>query len=283
MPPARRHGKLRQRLRSEIDKLEPHTALSTERELSARPEVSRSTVRQALDSLADAGIVYRVHGAGTFVAAQTISKSHTLTSFTEDMHARGLTPGTRLIAADETVAGRSIGEELRTAPDHRVLRLIRLRTADDRPMCLETVHLRADRGPGLLSLDLNTSLYDILQNQYALRLVRADQVWTAISLDERSAILLGVPAGATAFHVRRVALDEWGRTPTALLPAEKNASRCTWWPGARRRASLLPAVSCTTARPFSAVHWAAWSICGTRRRSSSAVVSCPAARPTGSR
>ncbi|MFG2314363.1 GntR family transcriptional regulator [Streptomyces tendae] len=234
MPPARRHGKLRQRLSSEIDKLEPHTALPTERELAVRHEVSRSTVRQALDSLADAGIVYRVHGAGTFVAAQTISKSHTLTSFTEDMHARGLTPGTRLIAADETVAGRSTGEELRTAPDHRVLRLIRLRTADDRPMCLETVHLRADRVPGLLSLDLNTSLYDILQNQYTLRLVRAEQVWTAISLDERSAILLGVPAGAAAFHVRRVGLDERGR------PQEATTSRSTgWWAEAGRVPSGL--------------------------------------------
>ncbi|MFD4790029.1 GntR family transcriptional regulator [Streptomyces sp. NPDC058459] len=221
---ATKHERLRQSLRGDIDKLEPHTALPTERELAARHEVSRSTVRQALDALADAGIVYRVHGAGTFVAAQTISKSHSLTSFTEDMQARGLTPGTRLIAADETTAGRQIAEELRTTPDHRVVRLIRLRTADDRPMCLETVHLRADRVPGLLAHDLNISLYDILQTRYQLRLVRAEQVWTAVSLDERSAILLGVPAGAAAFHVRRVGLDERGRpqeATTSLYRADR--------------------------------------------------------------
>ncbi|MGW3863621.1 GntR family transcriptional regulator [Streptomyces sp. NPDC005047] len=225
-----KHERLRRSLRGEIDRLEPHTALPTERELATRYAVSRSTVRQALDALADAGIVYRVHGAGTFVAAQTISKSHTLTSFTEDMLARGLTPGTRLIAADETAAGRQIAEELRIAPEHRVVRLVRLRTADDRPMCLETVHLRAERVPDLLSRDLDTSLYDILQTHYGLRLVRADQVWTAISLDERSAVLLGVPAGAAAFHVRRVGLDERGRpqeATTSLYRADRYDVRMT--------------------------------------------------------
>lgn len=225
-----KHERLGKSLRSEIDRLEPHTALPTERDLAARYQVSRSTVRQALDDLADAGVVYRVHGAGTFVAAQTISKSHSLTSFTEDMHARGLTPGTRLIAADETTAERHISEELRIGLDQRVVRMVRLRTADDRPMCLETVHLRADRVPDLLTHDLNTSLYGILRSHYALELVSAEQVWTAISLDESSAVLLGVPAGAAAFHVRRVGLDERGRpqeATTSLYRADRYDVRMT--------------------------------------------------------
>jgi len=212
-----KHEVLRRRLRTEIDRRGPHTALPTERELASRYEVSRSTVRQALDALTDAGVVYRVHGAGTFVASPTISKSHILTSFTEDMRARGLRPGTRLIVADETAAGRLIADELRIDPLDPVVRMVRLRLADDRPMCLETVHLPSDRVPGLLRHDLNDSLYRILETSYTMRMVRAEQVWTAVSLDERSAALLSVPAGSAAFHVRRISMDERDRPQEATI------------------------------------------------------------------
>ncbi|WP_369206153.1 GntR family transcriptional regulator [Streptomyces sp. PU-14G] len=226
-----KHEALRQRLREEIGRREPHSLLPTERELAARHHVSRSTVRQALDALAESGAVYRVHGAGTFVAAPTISKSHTLTSFTEDMLARGLRSSTRILAFDETEAGRRTAEDLGVEPTEKVTRLVRLRMADARPMCLETAHLRSARVPGLLTRDdLDESLYHILEQDYGLRLVRAEQVWTAVILDERSAALLGVPSGSAAFHVRRVGMDERDRpqeATTSLYRADRYDVRLT--------------------------------------------------------
>lgn len=210
-----KHELLRAQLHAEIERMEPHAALPTERDLVARYEVSRSTVRQALDALADAGVVYRVHGAGTFVAAPIISKSHLLTSFSEDMRARGFVPGSRLMAADEGPAGHQIAEDLCIDPTDPVVRLVRVRSADDRRMCLETVHLAAEHVPGLLRRDLSGSLYELLETHYGLRLVRAEQVWTAIALDEHSAVLLGVPTGSPAFHVRRIAMDERDRPQEA--------------------------------------------------------------------
>lgn len=229
----RRHPKyerLRVRLRAEIDRKEPHTALPTEREMSERYGVSRSTVRQALDSLAAAGVVYRVQGAGTFVATPTISKSRVMTSFSEDMRARGLVPGSRLLAADEAPAGRLVAEDLRIDPDRPVVRLIRVRVADERPMCLETVHLPADRVPGLLDHDLDGSLYQILEQEYGLHLVLAEQVLTSVALDERSALLLGVSAGSPAIQVRRVTMDERDRpveATTSLYRADRYDVRMT--------------------------------------------------------
>ncbi|MEU5835925.1 GntR family transcriptional regulator [Streptomyces diacarni] len=226
-----KHETLRRRLRREIGHREPHSLLPTERELAVRYQVSRSTVRQALDALAEAGAVYRVHGAGTFVAAPTISKSHLLTSFTEDMQARGLQAGTRILAFDETEAGRRTAEDLGTEPTEKVTRLVRLRTADARPMCLETAHLRSARVPGLLARDdLDGSLYRILEREYGLHLVRAEQAWTAVTLDERSAALLGVPSGSAAFHVRRVGMDERDRpqeATTSLYRADRYDVRLT--------------------------------------------------------
>jgi len=212
-----KHAWLRQRLRAEVERLGAHTALPTERELAGEYGVSRSTVRQALDALAEAGMVYRVHGAGTFVAATAVPKSLTMTSFTEDMRARGLVPGNRVLAADEREAGTQVAEQLWLGAADPVFRLLRLRFADGRPMCLETVHLPAARVPGLLERDLGGSLHGILRAEYGMRLVRAEQVWSAVSLDEHSAMLLGVPTGSPAFQVRRVGTDERARPQELTL------------------------------------------------------------------
>ncbi len=85
--------RLRQHLVEVIGRgLEPHSRLPTERDLATEFDVSRLTVRRALDRLEHDGLVYRVQGAGTFVAAPRIAKSVELTSFSEDMRARGLEP-----------------------------------------------------------------------------------------------------------------------------------------------------------------------------------------------
>jgi len=223
-----KHARLRQRLRAEVQRMTAHTALPTERELAGQYGVSRSTVRQALDALAESGVVYRVHGAGTFAASTVVAKNLTMSSFTEDMEARGLVPGNRILAADEREAGRQIAEELRLGESDPVVRVMRLRLADEWPMCLETVHLPAARVPGLLDRDLNDSLYRILRAEYGMRLVRAEQVWTAVSLDERSAVLLGVPTGSPAFQVRRVGMDERSRpleVTTGLYRADRYEMR----------------------------------------------------------
>lgn len=206
-----KHEQLRRRLRTEVAALAAHTPLPTERELADRYQVSRATVRQALGALEEAGAVYRVQGSGTYVADRTVSKSLSLTSFTEDMAARGLRASSRLIAADEIPAGASIGEDLRLGLAEPVVRLVRLRLADAAPMCLETVYLPAARVPGLLARDLDGSLYELLAREHDIRLVRAEQVVTAITVDGADAALLAVPPGTPALRIRRIGLDQRDR------------------------------------------------------------------------
>jgi GntR family transcriptional regulator len=175
----RKYEQLRRRLQADIDTLKPHAPLPTERDLAATYEVSRTTVRQALDTLEDAGAIYRVQGAGTFVASPIISKSLTLTGFSEDMTARGLQPSSQLLAVDLLPAGRQLADQLQIAERDEVIRINRLRRADDSPMCLESVHLPGRRVPGLLDVDqLNSpftgSLYALLERAYGLRVVRAE-------------------------------------------------------------------------------------------------------------
>ncbi|WP_406134841.1 GntR family transcriptional regulator [Streptomyces sp. NBC_01089] len=202
-----KHEELRLALLTDIAGAAPHAPLPTERDISARYGVSRNTVRQAMDALEAAGNVYRVQGAGTFVSPAVVSKSLTLTSFSEDMRERGLEPGTRLLAAETVRAGRRIGERLATTPDMEVVRVSRLRLADGSPMCLETVHLPARRVPGLLEADLTGSLYTLLSERYQLDIRSAQQIVRSVDLGDTESALLGVPPGSAGLRVERVGLD----------------------------------------------------------------------------
>lgn len=203
-----KHEELRQILLRDIERMPAHTALATEREIAATHDVSRNTVRQALDSLATSGTVYRVQGAGTFVASHTVHKSLALTSFSEDMHARGLRPSSHVLTAERTRAGPQVAAQLDMAADAEVFRVARLRLADESPMCLENVHLPAHRVPGLLEYQLTTSLYDLLHRYYQLELCRADQVVRAVDLDDTEAALLSVPAGTSGLRIIRTGMDQ---------------------------------------------------------------------------
>ncbi|GAA2829711.1 GntR family transcriptional regulator [Kribbella solani] len=209
--PAPKHQQVRDSLAAEIRRLEPHSALASERDLATTHGVSRATIRIALDALSDAGVVYRVQGAGTFAAGPAISKTLSLSSFTEDMEVRGWTASSRLLAADQVPAGGKIADDLGIAAEDEVIRVSRIRLADGTPICMETVHLAADGVPGLLDHDLSTSLYGILEAEYGLRVVRAEQVVRSVVMDVGEAALLGQPPGSAALRVHRIGLDQRDR------------------------------------------------------------------------
>lgn len=194
------------------------TALPTERELAATHQVSRATVRQALASLESMGMVYRIQGSGTYTVGPAIAKSLRLTSFSEDIQARGLVPGSRVVSVDVRQAGADVGRDLDVSPAAEVVRLVRVRTAGAVPMCLEEVYLRADQVPGLVELDLSRSLYELLETRYGIRLVRADQIVEATVLEKGDAAALESPLLAPALRVRRIGLDGRDR------PVERSTS-----------------------------------------------------------
>lgn len=194
-----------------IEGLRPHDRLPTERELAERFGVTRMTVRRALDRLEQERRVYRVQGAGTFVSDPAITKTLELTSFSEDMRSRGLRPGSRLEAAELIPAGTTAGRALSISPAETVVHLERVRTADDKPVCLEKVFLPTRVVPGLLEERLDGSLYDLLSHRYRITVVRAEQTVSASVLDTREAMLLEVPPVSPALVVVRTAYDQRGR------------------------------------------------------------------------
>src|SRR2546425_4060516 len=131
----------RQRVLELIDQLQVGEAIPSERRLSTDLGISRLTLRAALDDLVRDGYLERRHGSGTFVSEPKIAQQLTLTSFSEDMRRRGMTPGSRTIELQTVSAGATLGRALNISPDTRVVRMQRLRLADGEPMALETLHV----------------------------------------------------------------------------------------------------------------------------------------------
>ncbi len=193
------------------DQLRPHDKLPTERELAGELAVSRLTIRRVLDNLERERRVYRVQGAGTFVREPHVAKSLELTSFSEDMRQRGMTPGSRLLTAEQRPAGARIGQELGLSPGDPVTHIARVRTADGEPICLEHSYIPEALAPGLLDMDMEGSLYELLHSHFRLDLEHATQTINATVVDQDDALLLAVPPFSAAFRVERTGFDARGR------------------------------------------------------------------------
>src|SRR6266481_7003141 len=124
----------RDRILDLIEGLEVGSSIPSERHLTGDLGVSRLTVRAALDDLVRDGYLERRHGSGTYVTEPKIAQPLTLTSFSNDMRRRGMTPGSRTLELTTTVAGARLAHRLQVSPAERLIRVKRLRLADGQPM-----------------------------------------------------------------------------------------------------------------------------------------------------
>jgi len=113
-------------------------ALPGERILAEGLALSRVTIRKSIEGLVEEGLLLRRHGARTEVGSRVEKSLATLTSFSEDMSARGLAPGCRWISRQMGRPSPAEMMALGLSADAQVIRMKRLRTADGRPMALET-------------------------------------------------------------------------------------------------------------------------------------------------
>lgn len=191
--------------------INPGDALPSERDLAQRADVSRVTVRKAVQQLVQEGILVQRHGSGTFVAppAQRVEQSLSqLTSFTEDMARRGmavraqwLERGLYVASPEETVIlGLGAGEQ--------VARISRLRLSEDMPLAIERASLAASVLPDPHAI--KDSLYKHLELSGS-RPVRAIQRIRAANIAEDDASLLQVPTGSAGLHIERISYLATGR------------------------------------------------------------------------
>src|SRR6266702_521190 len=186
--------------------LRPGDRLGTERELAAQLSVSRSTLRQVLAVLAQAGVVRRVPGraGGTFVAHAKVDRDMSvIVGLPEDLRRQGFVAGTQVLSATMTGADDLTATHLDLPAGSLVVDIVRIRLADAVPISLERVRLPADLVPGLLELPLGGSIYDVLARQYGMTPQDVVEHLEVVEASADEAALLGIAGGAPLLAITR--------------------------------------------------------------------------------
>jgi GntR family transcriptional regulator len=204
------YHQLQRALREAIDRrlLGADDALPPERDLASEFGVSRITVRKAIDGLVSEGLLVRRQGSGTFVRGRVEKNFSMLTSFSEDMRARGRNPRSDWLKRSSGTVTPEEALSLRSSPGTPVFRFHRLRFADDAPMALEYATIVAACLPSLDAVE--TSLYQALERT-GNRPVRALQRLRAVLLTREQAELLCAKPGDAGLLVERLGFLQDGR------------------------------------------------------------------------
>ena len=208
------YQRLARALRDAIERglVKPEEALPAERDLATDFGISRITVRKALDALVGEGLLVRRQGAGTFVAGRVEKQFAKLSSFTEDMAARGRLVTSSWMMQAEGAVTPDESMMLGLGPGATVYRFRRIRHADDLPMAIEH---SAIAGFALPSADaVSTSLYAALEAT-GNRPVRALQRLRAVLFTPEQCKLLGVEKGAPGLYIERRGFLDDGRAVEA--------------------------------------------------------------------
>jgi GntR family transcriptional regulator len=186
----------------------PAEALPAERVLAQELDISRITVRKAIDGLVEEGLLVRRPGSGNFINTRVEKNFAKLTSFSEDMRARGRTPRSVWLKRSEGLVTPEEALRLRLSPGAAVYRFNRIRYADEVPMCLEYATIAASALPSLDAVGV--SMYEALEAA-GNRPVRALQRLSALLLDAEQARLLQSKQGDAGLCVERLGFLRDGR------------------------------------------------------------------------
>ncbi|MFJ7961539.1 GntR family transcriptional regulator [Streptomyces sp. NPDC096319] len=190
--------------------LSPGTLLGNEIDLATRLGLSRPTVRQAIQTLVDKGLLVRRRGVGTQVVHSRVRRPMELSSLYDDLATAGQRPATRVLVNRLEPAAGPVAAALGVPEGTEVHYLERLRSAHGEPMA----YLRNHLPTGIVTPDTErletTGLYRMLRSA-ALTLHSARQSVGARAATVQEAALLDEPAGAPLLTMERVTYDDSGR------------------------------------------------------------------------
>jgi len=187
--------------------------LPTEDDLIARFEVSRITVRRAIQNLRGRGLVEIRRGKGTFVAAPRITQELTdLTGFVEDMHALGRQPMARVIDKEIVTADETVASQLALTKGEHVVRIRRVRMANRIPLSFDETFLPLEIGKKIITNNLKVEpIFSLLERKYDIPLIEAEYKLDAVAAEPEVAAALKVKQRSPIFRIERISYSTGGR------------------------------------------------------------------------
>lgn len=199
-------------LRNKIEnEMEPNDRMLSERKICDEYGVSRTTVRLAMADLEHMGYIYKRHGKGTFVAALNQNSQNLMDSysFTDHMKAQGKNPSTKVLSFEIVESTKYFSEKLGINPGERIIKIMRLRLADNIPMMLERTYLPMREFAGLTQEKvIQKPLYEIFREDYGEIIKVADEEFSAGIVSDKEAELLEVPIDSACLKLLRTTYND---------------------------------------------------------------------------
>jgi GntR family transcriptional regulator len=209
------YAQIKELLRSRIlsGAYEPLSQMPSEHDLCGMFGVSRITIRQALGDLQKEGLLFKLHGKGTFVSKPKAFQNVTsLQGFAEAMSSMGHEILNQLRSFRTVKADRHIAERLNLAEGTEVVEIHRVRLLNRAPVSLEITWIPATLGKRLTQAALETrDIFLILENDCGISLGHADVSIDSILADADTAGALRVDEGSPILRIERLTHDEAGQ------------------------------------------------------------------------
>jgi len=186
----------------------PHDQLMSENQLCEEFDVSRITVRRALQTLESEGLIYRRQGLGAFVSDKRVPQGMIrLTSFVEDMSRAGIDASSRIVSFHHEPCPASVAEELDAPPGKVVCRLDRLRLGNGEPIAFDSTWLPVFYGQLLDGFDLSKdTIYRIMEEEHDIPILRGRYRLDALNADAALAAHLQVVMNKALFLIERLSM-----------------------------------------------------------------------------
>jgi GntR family transcriptional regulator len=184
----------------------PDTLLPSETELAEEFRVTRITVRNAIKKLKEEERIYTEKGKGSFVHAPHIEQSlFRFYSFGRNFAKQNFHTETTVISIDKRQQSDEIFNKLGLSKEQEIVQIVRLRKLEHSPVILEYSYIPSLLAPGILEINLeNSSIYDLLEQKYGLKIIRAREYLSADITDEYQSKLLKADICTPVFVTERI-------------------------------------------------------------------------------
>lgn len=187
--------------------------IPTENELCKKFDVSRTTVRTALNQLKMEGYLNRKQGKGTYVADPKVSQtlSHTLKRYSDQVATQGKKAKISLVSLSVVPATDLVLKSLDVEPNDPIQRIERIRTANGEPTQYEIAFIPWSVAPGITKEHAESSLYGSLKDDFNVHIANTKELVEITLTDERIHEHLDYEIGLPCFYLETIAEDENGK------------------------------------------------------------------------
>ena len=187
--------------------------IPSESELISFYNVSRMTVRLAIEELEKEGFVKKIQGKGTFVKKKKLTQElNSISSWSETVKSQGIIADTKVLEAKELEATEEIAEQMQIPPGTLLYSIRRIKSVEEEPIGISQVYLVASLVPGIINdAGISDSIYVVMETKYNIELSTASEIVEACAASEEEAALLNIKTGEPVLSVTRLTTDIFGR------------------------------------------------------------------------